>query len=480
MQELVYAALVPHPPVLIPAVGGEESDQARATREAMVRLCREVQALHPDVVVIISPHGPVFRDAVAVEMRPSVSGDLGAFGAPGLRLEAPVAQELAELMASAVRTAGVEVAPVTAETAPEWGAEKLDHGVLVPLQFLREAGVKCPVLPLQMAMIPRHRLYAAGQAMQAAIGAYGRRAAVLASGDLSHKLTPDAPGGFEPTAAEFDRQVVEALGAGRLERLFHLEHDLCERAGECGFRPLLMLAGVLDGLGARPRTLSYEAPFGVGYAVVALDPQGPDPARRLLPGVEAARLAQMAERRAQEHPLVQLARMAVEHYVRDGLELDFSAGAPHDGTALPLLAELHGLPDRAGVFVCLKVDGMLRGCMGSVQPSRPSLALETAQSAVDAAVHDSRFPPVEPEELGELEYQVDLLSDLEPVASPAELDPKRYGVVVVKEEASGVLLPDLEGIDTVADQIAVACEKASLDPDQAGLQVFRFTVRRFR
>lgn len=476
MPDLIYTALVPHPPILIPAVGGEESQRVQTTRDSLLRLTTELRERDPEVVVIISPHGPVFSDAIAIHRLASISGDLGDFGAPDLSFTVEIDQALGDLAVAEARAAGIPLAPVTPEWAAEWEAERLDHGTMVPLYFLQEAGWTGPILPIAMGMLPPVQLYAFGQALQRAIDRSGRRTAVLASGDLSHRLSEEAPDGFSPDGAEFDREVVEALGRGDLSALFAIDPAVREEAGECAYRPLLMLSGVLDGLKVKPLVYSYEHPFGVGYTVAALEPAGPDPARQIRPELERVRTERIQRRREAAHPVVHLARAALEHYVETGLEIDFSAGAPHEGTAPWILPE--DLPDQAGVFVTLTVDGDLRGCMGSTGPTEPTLALEIVRNAIQAGIQDPRFSPVEEEDLPYLEYKVDLLEEPEP-ATLEQLDPRIYGVIVQKGEDSGLLLPDLPGIATPEQQVAIACRKAGLEPDEPGIELYRFRARRF-
>lgn len=477
MQEIVFAALVPHPPLLVPAVGGHETERVKTTVQAMERLAADLVEQRPDVVVIISPHGPVFQDAVAVHMLPEVRGDFSPFGAPEACYQAPVDQALAHLVVEQSERAGVTAAPVTPEWAEEWGAAALDHGTLVPLHFLQQAGYGGAILPIAMGLLPPVRLYAFGKALQRAIDRSGRRVAVLASGDLSHRLTPEAPDGFHPDGAQFDREVVEALGRGDLQHLFQMDRGLCEAAGECGLRPLMMLAGSLDGMKVKPQVASYEGPFGVGYAVVSLAVGGPDPERQLLPTLEKARQERVAERHRTAHPVAILARAALEHYVKTGLEIDFSAGAPHEGTASWQLPP--ELPERAAVFVSLKLDGDLRGCMGSTEPCEPTLALEIVHIAILAGTGDPRFSPVEEEELPFLDYTVDVLGEPER-CTLAELDPKQYGVIVAKGEERGLLLPDLPGVDSAEAQVEIACSKAGLSIDDPDVALYRFQVQRFR
>ncbi|OFX13736.1 MAG: AmmeMemoRadiSam system protein A, partial [Armatimonadetes bacterium RBG_16_58_9] len=135
------------------------------------------------------------------------------------------------------------------------------------------------------------------------------------------------------------------------------------------------------------------------------------------------------------------------------------------------------LNKQAGAFVCLKIDGELRGCIGTIEPSYDSLAEEIVANAISAATRDPRFLPVEPNELPELECSVDVLSPPEPVADKSELDPKVYGVIVESGGGRGLLLPDLEGVDTVDDQVDIARRKAFISPNEP-IKLYRFRVIR--
>ncbi|NOZ26067.1 MAG: AmmeMemoRadiSam system protein A [Nitrospirae bacterium] len=167
------------------------------------------------------------------------------------------------------------------------------------------------------------------------------------------------------------------------------------------------------------------------------------------------------------HPLVSLAKRAVEEYVRHGHVID----PPEDPT--PQMRE------KAGVFVSLKKDGQLRGCIGTFAPTTASVAEEIIKNAIAAATQDPRFAPVEEEELESITYSVDVLSEPEPVTDPKELDPKLYGVIVVKGLQKGLLLPDLEGVDTVDEQLRIAKMKAGISPLDEECEIYRFRVKRY-
>jgi AmmeMemoRadiSam system protein A len=167
------------------------------------------------------------------------------------------------------------------------------------------------------------------------------------------------------------------------------------------------------------------------------------------------------------HSIVTLAKKAVELYVLEGKTLQCNEEDLHDE-----------LKQRAGVFVCLKVRGMLRGCIGTFQPTEPTIAHETVRNAVNAATCDPRFLCVRPEELDFIEYTVDVLTPLEPVKDRSELDPRRYGVIVQAGGRRGLLLPALEGVDRVEHQISIAMQKAGIPPGTP-VDLYRFEVRRY-
>jgi AmmeMemoRadiSam system protein A len=167
------------------------------------------------------------------------------------------------------------------------------------------------------------------------------------------------------------------------------------------------------------------------------------------------------------HHLVKLAKETVELYIREGKIREV-----RDDDLTPELKQ------RAGVFVCLKIYGNLRGCIGTFQPAEPTIAHETVRNAISAATCDPRFTCVHADELDLIEYTVDVLTPPEPVRDRSELDPKRYGVIVQAGARRGLLLPDLEGLDTVDIQINIAMQKAGIPPGTP-VKLFRFEVKRY-
>jgi len=172
----------------------------------------------------------------------------------------------------------------------------------------------------------------------------------------------------------------------------------------------------------------------------------------------------MAEK---EHDFVKLARETVEEYALTGKIKEVKEPIPP------------ALKKKAGVFVSIKKEGKLRGCIGTIQPTEENIAREIISNAISAANRDPRFPPVRPDELSKLEYSVDILGEPEEIDSIEELDPQKYGVIVEKGYRRGLLLPDLEGIATAEEQVVIAKRKAGLSPEEE-VKLYRFQVKRYK
>jgi AmmeMemoRadiSam system protein A len=449
---IVYACISPHPPIIVPEVGRGREREVQRTLDALAQVADELASHRPELAVLIAVHGPLHPTSFTLLDAERAEGDFAQWGAPQVHLSFPVDREAVQAVRREALARGLPL-----RTVSQWD---LDWSVTVPLYHLRPGLEGARLLLLNISFLSPRDHFHMGQAVRAAIDGLGHRAAVIASADLSHRLSPEGPYGFDPAGPELDRRLEEAVANWDVEAVLSLPLEFRERAGDDAVPSLSFLMGALDGLQVRPRVLSHEGPWGVGYMVASVQVAG-----------ETAGLENGLPRtavRAPTHPLVRLAREAVEAYVREGRMIEPS---------LPPEA-LAGLPERAGVFVSIKTaDGRLRGCIGSIYPTRPTLAEEVVAYAIESATNDLRFPPVTPEELDELVYSVDVLAPPEPVAGPEALDPKRYGVIVRKGLKRGLLLPDIEGVETVEQQLAIAKAKAGLDPDE-DVELYRFTVTR--
>lgn len=456
-MSMLGAVIVPHPPLIIPTVGRGRERQIQTTIDAYRAAARQVADWIPEILVISSPHMVMYADYFHISPGAGASGSMAAFGAPQTRLEVKYDAELRQELVRQAEAAGLQ-AGTLGERDPA-----LDHGTFLPLYFLQDAGVDCPILRISLSGFPPLQHYQLGQCVAQAVDTLGRRAVFVASGDLSHKLRDDGPYGYAPEGPVFDRQATAAMASGDFLQFLTMDPALCGRAAECGLRSFQIMAGALDGLAVEPKLLSYEGVTGVGYGVAVFAVTGPDEGRRFAQQCEELERVRLAERKAAEDPWVRLARLSLETFVRTGQRLHT---LPDD---LPKDMTSH----TAGAFVSLHAHGQLRGCIGTTGPTTASVAWEIVQNAVSAGVRDPRFPPVGKDELDQLEYSVDVLGEPEPISSPAQLDVKKYGVIVSCGNRRGLLLPDLDGVDTVEQQIDIARQKGGISARET------YTLERF-
>ena len=464
-MSIVAAFVVPHPPLAVPGVGhGREAGIAR-TVAAYEEVARRIALLEPETIVISSPHTTSYLDYLHISRGRGAHGDFADFGDRADGSDVSYDTELVGEIVAGARGAGIQ-----AGTRGERDAD-LDWGVLVPLHFIEKCYRNFKVVRMGLAGFSPLEHYRLGIEVQRAVERLGRRVVYVASGDLSHKLAQDGPYGFSPDGPVFDERVTHALAQADLLSLLTMDQGLCDRAAECGLRSFQIMAGALDGTPVSAELLSYEGPYGVGYAIAALTPTGSagsDPARRLEGAYLEWHERQLDHARSGEDAYVRLARASLEHYVGTGSYLPLPSDLPSELT-----------DRRAGAFVSLKKDGRLRGCIGTIAPVRPTLADEIVENAVSAGRHDPRFSPVTADELPELVYDVDVLGEPESVGDRSELDPRRYGVIVSTPDGRrGLLLPNLDGVDTVDEQLSIAARKGGISLAEKDVLLERFEVVR--
>lgn len=469
MGRITNAYILPHPPILVSEVGKGEGEKASATIKALERVAREISEAEPTAVIVTTPHGPMFQDFIHITATPRLTGDFRKFGAARARFEFENDLPLVNRIIEIGNAEGIYCGSLDDASARKYKVSgELDHGVLVPLYFVARSYNGFKLVHISIAGMPYADLYKFGKCIARAVNESGERAVFIASGDLSHKLSAEGPYGFDKSGPEFDRILVDSLKPAKPERLLSLDEGFCETAGECGLRSFIIMFGALDGYEIKSEVYSYEGPFGVGYCVAAFEPGAPAKGKGVLELKEEAELEKIKNIRAEEDPYVALARSTLEAYVRSNKTIPAPEG---------LTGEM--LEGRAGVFVSIKKFGQLRGCIGTISPVRKNIAEEIVSNAISAGTQDPRFDPVEANELGNLVYSVDVLMKPEAIKSIDELDVVRYGVIVRSGMRSGLLLPNLEGVDTPENQVAIALQKAGIRRDEKYMME-RFEVIRHR
>ena len=447
---IIAAFAVPHPPLIVPEVGKGEEEAIKKTIDAYLSVAKQIAEIEPEVIIISSPHAVGYADYFHLSPGKGATGDFSQFRAPQVVIHADYDGELVKEISRLASLAHLQ-----AGTGGE-DDETLDHGTMVPLYFIGKFCQKFKIVRIGLSGLPNSENYALGQIIKKAVDSLGRRAVYVASGDLSHKLTKSGPYGYDKAGPAFDKEITKQFQDGDFLGFFRYGGASLEAAAECGLGSFQIMAGALDRTAVQPNLLSYEGPFGVGYGVASFVAKGADTKRDFGDQLRAESENELAERRSKEDPYVKLARAAVEAFVSAGKTI-----------AVPKITPKELSGKKAGVFVSLHENGLLRGCIGTFQPCYESIASEIIHNGIEACSEDPRFDKVQPRELASLVYSVDVLGPVEPIKDTAQLDAKRYGVIVENGGRRGLLLPDLEGVKTPERQISIAKQKAGIGEDEA-------------
>ena len=438
--------MVPHPPMIVPEIGRGSEAQITETIRAYERVADEIASLAPETIIITSPHSIMYADYFHISPGRKASGSFASFRAPSVRFDEKYDKDLADEIA---RLADAEDFPAgtMGERAPA-----LDHGTMVPLWFIRNKYKEGSIVRIGLSGLPLTDHYRLGMIIRDAVRNTGRRVVFVASGDLSHKLQDYGPYGFAPEGPVYDERIMDVIGRASFGELFDFDNSFCDKAAECGHRSFVIMAGAFDGMAVRAERLVHQDVTGVGYGICTFYPEGEDAERHFLDKRLAAVEKELKARRENSDAYVRLARDAVEAYVLRREMIKVPDGLPEEM-----------LTQQAGAFVSIHKHGDLRGCIGTIAPTRSCVAEEIIGNAISASTRDPRFPAVQPDELEWLEINVDVLGDPEDIESEDELDVKRYGVIVSSGRKRGLLLPDLDGVDTVEQQVDIAMRKGGIN-----------------
>ena len=450
------AFMVPHPPMIVPEIGRGSEAQIEETTAAYERVAREIAELRPETIIITSPHATMYADYFHISPGKSAKGSFRQFRAGQVHFSELYDEELTDEI-SAIAALKDFPAGVLGERE-----KQLDHGSMVPLWFIRKYYSEGKIVRIGLSGLPLTNHYEFGRMIAEAVEKLDRRVVFVASGDLSHKLQSYGPYGFAPEGPEYDTRIMDVCGRAAFGELLDFDETFCDKAAECGHRSFAIMAGALDGLAVKATALSHQDVTGVGYGICTFYPSGADEGRHFLEKYYEKKESELVRKNELADPYVRLARQSLESYISNRKTI----AVPDD-----LPPEL--LTTKAGAFVSIHEHGKLRGCIGTILPTQKNLALEIIHNAISASTRDPRFDPIRPSELPWLEINVDVLGAPEPISSPDELDVKRYGVIVSYGRRRGLLLPDLDGVDTVDQQIDIARQKGGIREDDP------YTLERF-
>ena len=456
-MSLLASFIVPHPPLIIPNIGKGSEKQVSKTISAYKEIAKQVASLNPETIIISSPHAPMYSDCFYISNSPTLTGNLANFGAKEISFTEEVDTKLVDEITELAKKHHFPV-------YKDIPSVPLDHGTIIPLYFIRKELPKCLIIVIGLSTLPLITNYQMGTIIKEAVNNLNRNVVYIASGDLSHKLQEYGPYGFATEGPIYDKKIMDICRTSNFYELITFKSSFLEKAAECGHRSFTIMAGCFDGQEIESNVLSHEDITGVGYGVCSFYPKETNSNRRFLKKYLQEESLRLEKIKKSSDSYVNLAFESLKYYFDTKQKMSIPPNLPEEM-----------LTNKAGVFVSLYKFDTLRGCIGTILPTTNTIAEEIINNSLSAALNDYRFPPLTKEELKWLEITVYILKEPEPISSLDMLDVHKYGIIVTHGLKRGVLLPDLDGVDTIKKQIAIAKEKASIKPNE-DCKIERFEV----
>ena len=459
-MSIVSSYIVPHPPMILSEVGKGSEKQIQKTIDSYEEIAKEIADINPETIIITSPHTKCYSDHFFINSGNILKGDFGAFNAKEVVFEEENDIELIEEIERLAIDNNISCSR-TKETP-------LDHGTMVPLYFIRKYLSKCKIIVIGLSYLSLIDHYKLGEIINTAVNNINRKVVFVASGDLSHKLQTYGPYGFIEEGPVYDEKVCNTMKSANFNELLEFDENFLDKAAECGHRSFTIMSGVFDKKNVESIFLSHEDVTGVGYALCKFYPKEDNINRNFKEQYLNRIKDDLNERYSINDPYINLARDTIYSYIKYNKRIDI----PND-------IDEYLINNRGAVFVSIHKFGKLRGCIGTILPMKECIAKEIIDNAISAATNDPRFDEINIDELDYLEINVDQLTTPEKIKSKEELDTKKYGVIVTSGYKRGLLLPDLEGIDTVDYQIKIAKDKGNIK-DNEDYELERFEVIRHK
>lgn len=467
---LVFMA---HPPIVVPEVGKGREKEINETLAGFREAAKKIKEWKPDVLVIITPHGNSFRDALSVISTDKVTGSLSDFGYHK-NVSKKTNTDIVEPLQKMWSDEKIPYIFLDNASARDYRLSlELDHGALVPMYFIDEVYDDYEIVHVTPGFLSPKQLYRAGMIMGEALEKQDKTYAVVASADLSHALKDSGPYSYHEDGKTFDRLILECFQNSEPEKIFSIPSKIRDNAQQCGFNSYAFALGFYDDLELDVSVLSYQETFGVGYLNGYASIKG-NCLNSKLEVIRNLSEKKNKTKRENENIYVRLARETIEGYVTNNRTLSWLEFKKNVDEKIASNLE----NKQAGAFVTIHKNGQLRGCIGTTESTKENLAHEIINNAISSSTRDPRFPPIRVSELQDLEISVDVLGPVEAINSKHELEITKYGVVVESGHKKGLLLPNLDGVDSVDEQVSIAKEKAGIRQGEK-FKLFRFKVNRY-
>ncbi len=436
------AYLMPHAPILLV--------EDNSINKGLLEISKRVSEEKPKIILLITPHGPVFSDGLAINYQKNLKGDLSAFDIE-YSLEKENDLTLVDRIVEALSKINIPMLKLNDENCEYFEiSSRLDHGTLVPLSFIEKNYTEYKLIHITYGLFSSDMLYKIGMEIEKVIT---EDAIIIASGDLAHKEEDN-----EKEGLYFDMDFRNLLNQDKVLDIIFYSHEIRYKARECGKRSMDIMLGMLDSYNRKIIDHGYDNSYGVGYLALSYT-ELEKTNTSFIKEIEKTRFIERKIKIEKESKYQSIARNELlKHFGKN-------------------VSDFKREGYKAGTFVSLYKDGGLRGCIGTIGATQDDVVDEIKFNALKAAFEDPRFEELSFDELFDLDISVDIIKNIKEV-SKEELDPIKYGIIVSKDYKRGVLLPDLEGIKTVDEQIRIAKHKGSIEGDDFIIE--RFEVERYK
>ena len=452
---ILGAYMLPHPPMIVKEIGGASINQIIETLNSYKAVAKEIATLKPDTIVISSPHTYMYNNHFYITPGKEIEGTFEKFGHKEIGFKEKIDEEFTNEIIKRANNTNIPVYFDSEKTT-------LDHGTMVPLYFIEKEYQDFNIVLLGISGLSYLEHYRLGQRIKEAGEKLNRNIVYIASGDLSHKLQKYGPYGFIKEGPIYDKIIMDIMGNARFLDLLTMDKELEDKAAVCGHRSFIIMAGALDKLEVDSKEYSHEDITGVGYGICSYKPMSYNEERGFLNKY----MNSIIKDERKKDPYIELAKETIREYILNGTIKDKNE-----------IKNKELLNERKATFVTIYKFNKLRGCIGTIIPTTKNVGEEIIKNAIQSATEDPRFTPITKEELDDLEIHVDVLSPLEEVKSIDELDEKKYGVLVTCGFKRGVLLPDIESVNSVEEQLKIARRKGGISEND-NYQIQKFTVTR--
>ena len=454
--------MVPHPPLIIKEIGkGSEQDIIK-TINSYESISKEIESIKPETIIISTPHTDIFSDYFYVLNDEYLEGDFSNFNASEVKFKEKNDLELVHKIDELCKKNNFPGGIL------ENRHTELDHGTMIPLYFIRKYLKDYKIVVIGISGFSYVDHYKMGKIIKEAVDDLNKNVVYIASGDLSHKLKEYGPYGYIEEGPIYDKKIMDIMSKGDFIKLLEFDKQLVEKAAVCGHKSFIMMSGTLDGIEVESKYLSHEDITGVGYGICTYHPKEKSNDRFILDNYLKELELKLKDYYNNSDDYVKLAKNTIDEYIKNNRIIE-----------IPYNINKELLNNRKGVFVSIHKFNELRGCIGTIYPTTSSIAQEIINNAISASTKDYRFDPIEEDELKYLEINVDVLTTPEFIKSKDELDIKKYGVIVSSGYKRGLLLPDIDGIESIDEQISIAKKKGDINDDEE-IALERFEVIRHK